>query len=106
MHATHKKGGKKVLNLEARNKAIQLTWLKSYLNLGSDRATWTYFADAIIGTDIPDSHQIDRDPGIENHADPTNVADENNQIRPPHRPEGNVTAVPEHLVPLEFFFSL
>ena len=62
MHASHKKGGKKVLNLEARNKAIHLTWLKAYLNMGKDRATWTYFADAIIGNDIPDSQQIDRDP--------------------------------------------
>ena len=62
MHASHKNGGKKVLNLEARNKAIHLTWLKAYLNVGKNRATWTYFADAIIGNDIPDSQQIDRDP--------------------------------------------
>jgi ribonuclease HI/exonuclease III len=62
MYAPHKKGGKKLLDLEARNKAIHLTWLKAYLNLGADRATWTYFADAIIGTDIPNSHQIDGDP--------------------------------------------
>ena len=62
MHAPHEKGGKKVLNLEARNKAIHLTWLKSYLNIGANRATWAYFADALIATDIPDSYQIDRDP--------------------------------------------
>ena len=63
MHATHKQGGKKVLNLEARNRAVHLTWLKAYLNLDEDRATWAYFADAIICKDIPDSLQIDQDPG-------------------------------------------
>ena len=62
MHAPHKKGGKKLLDIEARNKAIHLTWLKTYLNFGSDRPTWTFFADAIICTDIPEYHQIDKDP--------------------------------------------
>ena len=59
MYMPHKKGGKKVLNIEAQNKAIHLTWLKAYLNLGEDRATWTYFADALIATDIPPSHNVD-----------------------------------------------
>ena len=62
MYAKHKKGGKKVLDLEARNKAIHLTWLKAYLNLDSKRATWTYFADAMLKDDIPPSHKIDQDP--------------------------------------------
>ena len=62
MFAKHKKGGKKVLDLEARNKAIHLTWLKAYLNLDSKRAKWTYFADAMIQDDIPPSHKIDQDP--------------------------------------------
>ena len=62
MYAPHEKGGKKLLDIEARNKAIHLTWLKAYLNLGPDRATWTFFADAIICTDIPKSRLIDDDP--------------------------------------------
>ena len=62
MYATHKNRGKKLLDIEARNKAIHLTWLKTYLNLGPDRATWTFFADTIISTDIPKSHTIDNDP--------------------------------------------
>jgi len=61
MAAPHKKGGKKVLDIETRNKAIHLTWLKAYLNLGEDRATWTHFADAIIATDIPPSLKINDD---------------------------------------------
>ena len=62
MFAPHKRGGKKVLDIETRNKAIQLTWLKTYLNLGEDRATWAYFADAIIATDIPPAQRVDEDP--------------------------------------------
>ena len=62
MQAPHKRGGKKVLNLAARNKAIHLTWLKSYLDLSDKRPTWAFFADAIIGKDIPNSLSIDEDP--------------------------------------------
>ena len=62
MYTSHQKGGKKVLDIEARNKAIHLTWLKAYLNIGEDRPTWTYFADAIMWEDIPPSHKIDCDP--------------------------------------------
>lgn len=61
MYAPHKCRGKKILDIEARNKAIHLMWLKTYLHLGEDRATWMYFADAIIGTDVPPSHRIDND---------------------------------------------
>ena len=45
-------GGRKVLDLGARNKAIQLTWLKSYLNIGKQRPTWAYIADEIIRKNI------------------------------------------------------
>ena len=62
MYARHKKGRKKVVNIETRNKAIHLTWLKAYLNLDETRVTWTYFTDAMIKNDIPPSHKIDKDP--------------------------------------------
>ena len=62
MYAQHEKGGKRILDIEARNEAIHLTWLKAYLNLGEGGPTWAYFADAIIGTDIPPSHRVDEDP--------------------------------------------
>ena len=62
MYATHKKGGKKVVDIRTRNKAINLTWLKAYLNLDENRATWMYFAHAMIREDIPPSHEIDKDP--------------------------------------------
>ena len=41
-------GGINLLNLKARNEAIDLTWLKSYLNLSQPRPTWAYVVDAII----------------------------------------------------------
>jgi ribonuclease HI/exonuclease III len=62
MSAPHDRGGKKMLNLEARNKAVHLTWLQAYLNVGGNRPTWAYFADAIIGSDIPKSQRVDGDP--------------------------------------------
>ena len=62
MFALHGKGGKKLLDMGARNKVIHLTWLKAYLNLGLERAAWTYFADAIIGMDVPKSQNICEDP--------------------------------------------
>ena len=50
-------GGRKVLDLNARNKAIQLTWLKSYLNMGKQRPTWAYIADEIIRKNILTNQQ-------------------------------------------------
>ena len=62
MYVPHNKGGKKILDIEACNKAIQLMWLKTYFNIREDRATWAYFVDAMIGTDIPQSQNVDEDP--------------------------------------------
>ncbi|KAL0563346.1 hypothetical protein V5O48_018723, partial [Marasmius crinis-equi] len=45
-------GGKNMLDLIARNEAIVIMWLKSYLNFGSERPTWAYFADSIIAEHI------------------------------------------------------
>jgi len=46
-------GGKKVLDIYARNEAIQLTWIQSYLKLGKDRPTWALVADVLLGNDVP-----------------------------------------------------
>ncbi|KIY52033.1 hypothetical protein FISHEDRAFT_36011 [Fistulina hepatica ATCC 64428] len=46
---THKlNGGKGVLNIVARNEAIELMWVKTYLNLSGSRATWAHVADELI----------------------------------------------------------
>ncbi|KAJ3749695.1 hypothetical protein DFH05DRAFT_1457443 [Lentinula detonsa] len=33
-----------------------VTWLQSYLDLGENRATWAYVADALIAQNIPNKH--------------------------------------------------
>ena len=47
-----KRGGHKVMNIEARNDAIILMKLKSYLNFDSDHPTWAFFADDILRKNI------------------------------------------------------
>ena len=42
------KGGFKIMDLQARLQAIELTWLKSYLALGKNRPVWAFIADALI----------------------------------------------------------
>lgn len=41
-------GGIGLLDLEARNDAIDLMWLKDYLNLGPTRQRWAYLADDLL----------------------------------------------------------
>ncbi|KAF9234528.1 hypothetical protein BU15DRAFT_52534 [Melanogaster broomeanus] len=43
-------GGKNILNLKARNEAIELTWLKGLLAPKDNRPLWTHFALAILAT--------------------------------------------------------
>jgi len=58
MHAPIDEGGRGILDLVSRNEAIAIMWLKSYLNFGPNRATWTYFADEIISQNISNSSII------------------------------------------------
>ncbi|KAJ7643413.1 hypothetical protein DFH06DRAFT_999143, partial [Mycena polygramma] len=54
-------GGKKMLDLEARNEAIVLMKLKSYLNLDpKSRATWGYVADKQIQRYAKQSSTVDK----------------------------------------------
>jgi exonuclease III len=46
-------GGKKILDIKARNEAIQLTWLQTYLAIGNDRPKWAYVADELIRNNLP-----------------------------------------------------
>ena len=43
-----KRGGIDPLDIAARNEAINLTWLKAYLDLSPHRPPWTFAVDAII----------------------------------------------------------
>jgi exonuclease III len=53
MSAPLAEGGKKILDLKARNEAIQLTWLQVYLTLDERRPKWAFVADELIRRNIP-----------------------------------------------------
>ncbi|KAI9571560.1 hypothetical protein HD554DRAFT_2016388, partial [Boletus coccyginus] len=42
------KGGIDLLNIEARNFAIEITWLRSYLDTSKQLPTWSFVTDPII----------------------------------------------------------
>ena len=46
-------GGLNILDLQARNEAIDLMWLKAYLNFGPDRQPWAAVTDIIINAAAP-----------------------------------------------------
>ena len=46
-------GGLNLLDLKARNEAIEIVWLKSYLDLSPTRPTWAIVTDLIIDTSAP-----------------------------------------------------
>jgi ribonuclease HI/exonuclease III len=46
-------GGLQILDLKARNEAIEIMWLKSYLNLSDSRPTWALVTDALINNTAP-----------------------------------------------------
>ncbi len=46
-------GGLGVLDLESRSKAIDIMWLKSYLDFSVNRPLWAFLADDIFATRVP-----------------------------------------------------
>ncbi|KAL1938742.1 hypothetical protein VTO73DRAFT_11345 [Trametes versicolor] len=48
LHEPIGRGGLKLLNIKARNDAINLMWLKTYLGVGLKRPIWTLLADALL----------------------------------------------------------
>ena len=57
-------GGKKILNIHARNDAIELMKCKTYLNFGKDRPEWALIADRLIANCITDTQKIDRSSAV------------------------------------------
>ena len=45
-------GSIKLLDIQARNEAIEITWLKAYLNLSESRPVWAFVAEVLIGLHI------------------------------------------------------
>ncbi len=46
-------GGLGILDLVSRNEAIDIMWLKTYLEQGVDRPLWAYLADDILANHVP-----------------------------------------------------
>jgi hypothetical protein len=46
-------GGRSVLDIVSRNEAINVMWLKKYLNFGPNRPMWALVADAMIAKNVP-----------------------------------------------------
>ncbi|KAH9178321.1 hypothetical protein EDB89DRAFT_1901864 [Lactarius sanguifluus] len=46
-------GGLNLLNINARNEAIELIWLKSYLNLSPSRPAWAIVTNILISAAAP-----------------------------------------------------
>ena len=46
-------GGRKVMNIAKRNEAIDLMWIKQYLNMGPDRPKWAFLRDEIFRMERP-----------------------------------------------------
>ena len=49
------RGGRKVLDIVKRNEAVDLMWVKQYLNMGPDRPKWAFMADEIFRIERPKS---------------------------------------------------
>ena len=43
-----KRGGRKIMNIVRRNEAVDLMWVKQYLNMGKDRPKWAFMMDEIF----------------------------------------------------------
>ena len=53
LEALKEKGGIKLLNLKSRNEAIEIVWLKDFLNLSNTRPTWALITDTLINETTP-----------------------------------------------------
>lgn len=57
LFAPQKEGGRALLDIKARNEAIDVMWLKLYLNLGPDRPLWASLVDTLIALNVPASER-------------------------------------------------
>lgn len=57
MYEPFDKGGRALVDIRTRNKAINIMWLKSYLKFGNDRPLWALVADALMADNTPKSEE-------------------------------------------------
>jgi Reverse transcriptase (RNA-dependent DNA polymerase) len=53
LHRPIKEGGLNLIDIRVRNDAIELTWLKAYLDFSPSRPTWAKIIDLIIDATMP-----------------------------------------------------
>ena len=53
LHRPINEGGLNILDIRARNDAIELVWLRDYLNLTPTRQTWAIVSDILINATAP-----------------------------------------------------
>jgi len=53
LYCPHEVGGLNLLDLKARNKAIEITWLRTYLDLTTKRLLWAKITDILIDAVAP-----------------------------------------------------
>ncbi len=51
-------GGLGILDLEARSEAIDIMWLKTYLDFSEDRPPWAYLADDLFANHVPKNCRV------------------------------------------------
>jgi hypothetical protein len=59
VYATSDIGGKNLLDIVARNEAIAVPWLKTYLSFGPDRPLWCFVADELLAKKAVESRYVD-----------------------------------------------
>jgi len=59
-------GGKKILDIKARNEAIELMKLKSYLRLDEGRLRWAKVADVLMAGNIPKAQNVRDEVAMQN----------------------------------------
>lgn len=66
LSTTVERGGKKLLNIKARNEAIDLMQAKRYLNMGESHPTWAKLADSLIRANINKKWDVKEEEAYQN----------------------------------------
>ncbi len=53
LHYPIEKGGLNLLDIRTRNEAIEIIWLKAYLNMSPERPKWATITDIILDATAP-----------------------------------------------------
>jgi exonuclease III len=83
MSAPRNEGGIHLLDIHARNEAIEIMWLKRYTTLGPTRPMWALIADVLIEENIAASNHIDKEVTINTYLQSWSPMTDNRSKLPP-----------------------